>query len=152
MRLRIIIATIALASFTACDTISLTPNHNFSDNSVSSSVSGARNADILVASGNRGNNISLLEGAQYVTVHALDKLAKVKTCSPVYTMTLASKAPYRTVMAHIRNRAFTSGANAVAVTDWHEATSTVSMTAHLFDCSHLKGKTCNKSICKHKPS
>ena len=105
---------------------------------------------LVVATGKSVKPLKLLE--HHVTLHALSKLQNEKTCSPVYAMELTSRAPYRDVMIHLRNRAFTSGANAVAVTHWNEGRRGTSLTAHMFDCSSLKGSTCKKGICKHKPS
>ena len=87
----------------------------------------------------------------HVTVHALAKLEKHKNCTHVYSMRLTSNKPYREVAKMARNRAFTSGANAIALTDWAETTSMTQVVFHAYDCSHLKG---NRAwvVGGHKPS
>ena len=47
-------------------------------------------------------------------------------------------------MTMARNRAFTAGANALAVTDWKAAGSRTHLKVHAFDCSNLKGKSRKK--------
>jgi len=87
----------------------------------------------------------------HVTVHALDKLENHKSCTHVYSMRLTSRRPYREVVKMARNRAFTSGANAIALTDWAETQSVTQVVFHAFDCSHLHGNR-RWEVGGHKPS
>ena len=51
-------------------------------------------------------------------------------------------------MTMARNRAFTAGANALAVTDWKAASSRTHLKVHAFDCNNLKSNNVKNRFAK----
>ena len=146
-----LLALLLVISLTSCSEITVDDTGVSSSSVNSTLISGNTTfASGQLASPAKIDRVHLL--SKHITVHALDKLKSTKSCSPVLTMRVGSRKGYRDVMTMARNRAYTAGANALAVTDWKEASSRTHLTVHAFDCSNLKGKSCKKSICISKPS
>ena len=77
----------------------------------------------------------LLKGAEKTKVRALKKLAQSENCVKMLSMKLTAKSSYEEALIETRNRAYRSGANAIAIVEWKELPNSMIMTSHIFSCT-----------------
>ena len=81
---------------------------------------------------------NLLPGAEKVTLKALQELSNSENCSKVLDMELKARTSYNKALNETKNRAFLSGANAMAITSWSELPNSMIMKSSLYKCDTKK--------------
>ena len=81
---------------------------------------------------------NLLPGAEKVSLKALQELNNAEYCSKVLDMELKARTSYNRALNETKNRAFLSGANAMAITSWSELPNSMIMKSSLYKCSTNK--------------
>ena len=81
---------------------------------------------------------NLLPGAEKVTLKALQELSNAENCSKVLDMELKARTSYNRALNETKNRAFLSGANAMAITSWSELPNSMIMKSSLYKCGTKK--------------
>ena len=81
---------------------------------------------------------NLLPGAEKVTLKALQELSNSENCSKVLDMELKARTSYNRALNETKNRAFLSGANAMAITNWSELPNSMIMKSSLYKCDTKK--------------
>lgn len=82
-----------------------------------------------------------IKGSEKVSVHSYAYVRASNHCARTIALNLSSSYPYQATYVALRNRAYITGADALAVTGWHEHAGITSLTAHFFDCKSKKGLT-----------
>jgi len=80
-----------------------------------------------------------IKGSERVSVHSYAYVRSSDHCARTIALNLSSSYPYQATYVALRNRAYITGADALAVTGWHEHAGITSLTAHFFDCKSKKG-------------
>lgn len=80
-----------------------------------------------------------IQGSESVSVHAYSYVRTSPHCSRTVAIQFSSALPYTQTLTALRNRALVTGANAIAITDWHENSGITTLTSHFFDCHSKKG-------------
>jgi len=80
-----------------------------------------------------------IKGSEKVTVHAYSYLRVSPYCSRTVAIKFRSLLAYPQTLIALRNRSMTTGANALAITDWNEQSGYTTLSAHFFDCHSKKG-------------
>ena len=81
---------------------------------------------------------NLLPGAEKVTLKAMQELSNAEHCSKVLDMELKARTSYNRALNETKNRAYLSGANAMAITSWSELPNSMIMKSSLYKCSAQK--------------
>lgn len=81
---------------------------------------------------------NLLPGADKVALKALQELINAEECSKVLDMELKARTSYNKALNETKNRAFLSGANAMAITSWSELPNSMIMKSSLYKCGTNK--------------
>lgn len=80
-----------------------------------------------------------IKGSERVSVHAYSYVRSSDHCARTIALNLSSSYPYQATYVALRNRAYITGADALAVTGWREHAGITTLTAHFFDCKSKKG-------------
>lgn len=102
----------------------------------SSPTKSLKSADTIITTEKiRLRRNTLFKGAGKIKVKALGELAKSENCEKMLTMKLTARSTYEEALIETKNRAYRSGANAIAIVDWKELPNSMIMMSHFFSCS-----------------
>jgi len=77
----------------------------------------------------------LLDGAKKIKTGALAELTRAENCVKMMSMKLTARSSYEEALIETKNRAYRSGANAIAIVEWKELPNSMILTSHIFSCA-----------------
>ena len=138
MRLMMTIPAVALL-VAACQPIGNSSSMHIAAQTATTEADRATAAPFGHAASIKVHEVHPIAGSEKVSVHSYAYVRSSKHCARTIALNLSSSYPYQATYVAVRNRAYITGADALAVTGWHEHDGITTLTAHFFDCKSKKG-------------
>lgn len=132
---------IGLCLTTACQPYATSSNNSLTSQAMSTQADRATEAPFGHANNIQIHEVHPIKGSEKVSVHSYTYVRSSDYCARTIALNLISSYPYEATYIALRNRAYVTGADALAITGWHEHNGLTSLTAHFFDCKSKRGLT-----------
>lgn len=141
MKSKIVVFGLIGTVLTACQPYITSSNQSLTAQAMSTQADRATEVPFGHAKNIQIHEVHPIKGSEKVSVHAYSYVRSSDYCARTIALNLTSSYPYEATYIALRNRAYVTGADALAVTGWHEHNGLTSLTAHFFDCKSKRGLT-----------
>ena len=132
---------IGLCLIAACQPYTISSKDYLTAQTISRQADRATEASFGHAKNIQIHEVHPIKGSEKVSVHSYTYVRSSDYCARTIALNLTSSYPYEATYIALRNRAYVTGADALAITGWHEHNGLTSLTAHYFDCKSKRGLT-----------
>ena len=132
---------IGLCLIAACQPYTISSKDYLTVPAISTQADRATEASFGHAKNIQIHEVHPIKGSEKVSVHSYTYVRSSDYCARTIALNLTSSYPYEATYIALRNRAYVTGADALAITGWHEHDGLTSLTAHFFDCKSKRGLT-----------
>jgi len=132
---------IGLCLIAACQPYTISSKDYLTVQAISTQADRATEASFGHAKNIQIHEVHPIKGSEKVSVHSYTYVRSSDYCARTIALNLTSSYPYEATYIALRNRAYVTGADALAITGWHEHDGLTSLTAHFFDCKSKRSLT-----------